>query len=75
MPNADELRSRRGRDVEPPTTLPEETVVPLTALPTAHPSVESTPATPAAPPASHDSERSSTAEGDSSGTGSEAASA
>ena len=53
----------------------EATVVPLTTLPTAHPSEESTPATPAAPPASHDSERSSTAEGDSSGTGSEAASA
>ena len=49
--------------------LPEETVVPLTPLPTAHPSEESTPATPAAAPASHDTpddaERPSTAEGDS----------
>ena len=55
MPNVDELQGRRGRDVERPTTLPEGTVVPLTALPTAHPSEESTPVTPAAPPASHDS--------------------
>ena len=54
----------------------EATVIPLTTLPTAHPSEESAPATPAAPPAaSHASEWSSTAEGDSSGTGSEAASA
>lgn len=32
----------------------EETVVPLTPLPTAHPSEESTPDTPAVAPASHD---------------------
>ena len=47
--------------------LPEETVVPLTPLPTAHPSEESTPATPAVAPASQDTpddeERPGTAEG------------
>jgi hypothetical protein len=51
--------------------LQEETVVPLTNLPTAHPSEESAPVTPAAPPASQDAPdhaegdggRSSTAEG------------
>jgi hypothetical protein len=51
--------------------LQEETVVPLTNLPTAHPSEESAPLTPAAPPASQetpgheegDGEPSSTAEG------------
>jgi hypothetical protein len=32
----------------------EETVVPLTNLPTAHPSEESAPVTPAAPPASQE---------------------
>ena len=51
--------------------LQEETVVPLTNLPTAHPSEESAPVTPAVPPASQqtpdhaegDREPSSTAEG------------
>jgi hypothetical protein len=50
--------------------LQEEIVVPLTNLPTAHPSEESAPVTPAAPPASQetpdhaegDGERSSTPE-------------
>jgi hypothetical protein len=57
--------------MERPAVLPQETVVPLTNLPTAHPSEESTPVTPVAPPASQDTadhsevdgQRSSTAEG------------
>jgi hypothetical protein len=52
--------------------LPDETVIPLTNLPTAHPTEESTPATPVAAPASQnapdhaerDGEQSSTAGGD-----------
>jgi hypothetical protein len=53
--------------------LPDETVIPLTSLPTAHPSEETTPVTPVVPPASHDTpdhalgeeDRPSTMEGDS----------
>jgi hypothetical protein len=44
----------RSSDMDRPVMLPEDTVVPLTNLPTAHPSEESTPVTPVAPPASQD---------------------
>jgi hypothetical protein len=65
------VRADPASDVQPPTMLPDETVVPLTNLPTAHPSEESAPVTPVVAPASQDTpdhaegdrERSSTAEG------------
>ena len=44
----------RSSDMERPAILPAGTVVPLTNLPTAHPSEESTAVTPVAPPASQD---------------------
>ena len=53
--------------------LPDETVIPLTSLPTAHPSEETTSITPVVPPASRDTldhalrdeDRPTTVEGDS----------